>query len=182
MENESGSLSKVTKLAFDLVDCAVSALVVVVILLTFFFIKFTVNGSSMLPTLHDQDKLLVYHFMYKPKRNDIVTIDKPGVLEKNIVKRVIGLPGDSIRIDYEKGQVFVNGKLLDEPYVNTPTNLEADWELPEKVPDGYYLVLGDNRNGSSDSRSSLIRLIPENKIMGKVVCIYSPFNRLGIPK
>ena len=92
------------------------------------------------------------------------------------------MPGDSIRIDYEKGQVFVNGKLLDEPYVNTPTNLEADWELPEKVPDGYYLVLGDNRNGSSDSRSSLIRLIPENKIMGKVVCIYSPFNRLGIPK
>lgn len=182
MENESGSLSKVTKLAFDLADCAVSALVVVVILLTFFFIKFTVIGDSMLPTLHDKDKLLVYHFMYTPKKNDIITIDKPGLLDKNIVKRVIGEAGDSIKIDYEKGQVFINGELLNEPYVNTPTNLEADWEFPEKIPEGYIFVMGDNRNGSSDSRCSLIRLVNLNDVMGKVVCIYSPLNRLGIPK
>ncbi|MBR1778879.1 MAG: signal peptidase I [Clostridia bacterium] len=180
---ENNSLMKVTKFFFDVADCLVSALIIAAIIFTFIFMKFEVLGDSMLPTLHNGDKLFVYHLLYVPQKGDIVTIDKPGVLNKNIVKRVIATHGDKVEIDFEKGKVFVNGE-EDKTVTNTPTNLEASWDLSklknDGIPEGYVFVLGDNRNHSMDSRDSGVRLIPLNDIMGKVMCIYSPIDRLRI--
>ncbi len=180
MEKENNPLSKSVSLIFDIFDCIAGAIIVASILLTFIFIKFEVVGDSMYPTLHNTDKLLVYHFMYNPQKGDIITIDKPGVLDKNIVKRIIAVPGDRVNIDYDSGKVFVNGELLKEEYINTPTNLKATWTIPETIPEGYVFVMGDNRNHSSDSRSSAIRLIEYDKIMGKVLFRYSPSNRIKV--
>ena len=97
--------------------------------ITIFVMFFTVSGDSMLPTLHDGDRLLVYKFMYTPKRGDIVTIDTNEQLGKNIIKRVIGLPGDAVKIDYDKHEVYVNGQLLKEDYINAPTARRGDGSI-----------------------------------------------------
>lgn len=177
---ENKSFMKVTKFFFDVADCLVAALIIAAIIFTFILMKFEVKGESMLPNLHNGDKLFVYHLLYNPQRGEIVTIDKPGVLQKNIVKRVIGIPGDKVKFDFEKGKVYVNGE-EDKTVTNTPTNLAATWDVSkvenDGIPEGYYLVLGDNRNNSTDSRSASVRLVPRSDIMGKAVCIYAPFDR-----
>lgn len=173
--------SKVLSISFDLVDSIVIALIFVTIFLTVICMKFDVIGSSMLPTLRNNDKLLVYHLMYEPQRGDIVTINNPGQLDKNIVKRIIAKENDSIKIDFDKGEVFVNGELLNEPYIYVPTTQKPNWEFPEKIPQGCYCALGDNRGNSKDSRSKDVKFVNRDEIMGKVVAIYSPFDRIGFP-
>lgn len=174
--------SKFLTFSFDLVESVVTALIFVTIFLTVICMKFDVIGPSMLPTLHNNDKLLVYHLMYEPQKGDIVTIDNPGQLDKNIVKRIIAKGNDSIKIDFDKGKVYVNGELLNEPYINMPTTQKANWNLPEKIPEGYYFVMGDNRGNSKDSRSYDVGLVSRDEIMGKVVLIYSPLDRISTPK
>ena len=178
-----GNKSRVTKFFFDVADCLVAALIIAAFIFTFILMKFEVKGESMLPNLHNGDKLFVYHLLYNPKKGDIVTIDKPGMLQKNIVKRVIATAGDKVRFDFEKGTVYVNGE-EDKTVTNTPTNLKANWDVSklenEGIPENYYLVLGDNRNNSTDSRSAAIRLVPRRDIMGKAACIYSPFDRFKL--
>ncbi|MDQ5983152.1 MAG: Signal peptidase I U [Eubacteriales bacterium SKADARSKE-1] len=173
--------SKFLTASFDLLESVTTALVLVTVFLTVVCMKFDVIGSSMLPTLRNNDKLLVYHLMYEPQRGDIVTINNPGQLDRNIVKRIIAKGNDSIRVDFEKGNVFVNDQLLTEPYIYMPTTQKANWNFPEKVPEGYYFVMGDNRGNSKDSRSKDVGLIKKDDIMGKAIAIYSPFDRIGIP-
>ncbi len=180
---ESKSFMKVTKFLFDVADCLAAALIIAAIIFTSILMKFEVKGDSMLPNLHNGDKLFVYHLLYNPQKGDIVTIDKPGILQKNIVKRVIGTAGDKIKFDFEKGKVYVNGE-EDKTVTNTPTNLQSTWDVSklenDGIPEGYYLVLGDNRNNSTDSRSASVRLVPRSDIMGKAVCIYSPLDRFKL--
>lgn len=182
MEKEK-NLSGFTKLGFDIVECAAQAFIVAAILLTFVFMKFDVNGESMLPTLHNKDKVLVYHLFYEPNRGDIVTIDNPGLLNENIIKRVIAKEGDTIKIDKPAGKVYVNGEAIKEDYIKEPGKpfrVQADnWDdMPDEVPQGKLLVLGDNRNGSTDSRSELVKFVNKKDVMGKAFVIYSPFDRL----
>lgn len=152
--------------------------------ITIFVMFFTVSGDSMLPTLHDGEKLLVYKFMYTPKRGDIVTIDTNEHLGKNIIKRVIGLPGDTVKIDYDKHEVYVNGQLLKEDYINEPTALIGDGAILNNtvylLPDGRICVLGDNRNHSMDSRFEKIGFVYVNKLYGCAILRYWPMGDFRI--
>jgi signal peptidase I len=106
--------------------------------------------------------------LYQPSRGDIVVVTKPNSENEPLIKRVIALEGQTVDIDFSKGIVYVDGEALDEPYVNTPTNLRYDVKFPITVPKGDLFVLGDNRNGSLDSRSSRIGFIDTRYVLGKV--------------
>lgn len=177
--SSEGSKKTVTVEIYEWMEALVPAFIIIVALLTFVFMRFTVVGTSMLPTLHDGDQLLTYHLFYTPKKGDIITLNSPQ-LEKNLVKRVIATPGDTINFDFDAGEVYVNGELLDEPYINTPTNLKADWNYPNTIPDGYFFVMGDNRNNSRDSRSKDVKLVKYEDITGRAILIWYPFNRMKI--
>lgn len=150
------------------------ALVVAMLIRTFLFTLITVDGTSMLETLQDGDKLYVSVLSAKLggyERGDIVICRYPG-RKDYIVKRVIALPGDTVSVD--QGQVYVNGEALEEPYVVYP----SPYNYPETAMDeGEYFVLGDNRRVSHDSHSSDVG--PVTTIIGKVRAIFWPLNRIG---
>ncbi len=187
-EKELSSWEKVVRFGFNVADIAVSTFAIVAFVCTFLIMKFDVSGSSMLNTLKDADKLLVWHFMYKPHRGDIVTIKDPGYLNKNIIKRVIAVPGDRFKIDLDAGKVWVNGKQLDETYIKDqgqPFGRYTDggnWDYPEVIPEGKYFCMGDNRLGSSDSRWAGIGLINEKDIMGVAFLRYWPIGTFRLFK
>ncbi len=151
-----------------------------------FFRHSPVVGTSMVPTLNNNDLLIVSQFMYTPKAGDIVVCQSETYgLETPLVKRVIATGGQNVRIDYENWTVTVDGVTLDEDYINRPTNgasmRASDW-LPNEftVPNGYLFVMGDNRNGSTDSRSSRVGFIDERCVMGKVAVKIFPFKDFKI--
>jgi signal peptidase I len=129
----------------------------------------TFQGISMLPTIKDGEKIRLLRFdrgaKFDVKRGDIVVFLFPGNTSEIYVKRLIGLPGDSVEIRDDK--VFVNGEELSEPYVSPEFNKVADSRPPVTVKEHSYYVLGDNRDNSSDSRSW--GLVPEKNILGKAV-------------
>jgi len=144
-----------------------------------------VVGDSMLPTLHNNDFLLLEsNFLYNDddyEYGDIVVVNVPYYEEQNegpIVKRIIATEGQTINIDFEAGTVYVDGVLLQETYVNAPTynNWGGDLglEYPAVVPEGCVFVLGDNRNNSMDSRYAPIGMIDERYVLGKVLLIALP--------
>lgn len=175
-------------------ETIIFAFFTVIILFTFIIRQANVDGESMLPTLEDGEKLIVHHLFYTPERQDIVIVDanygyvynnnelKQNVgLGKPIVKRVIGLPGDVVDIDFETGAVSVNGEVLEESYIKDLTRRdEGGHDYPVVVPEGCYFVMGDNRMNSLDSRSGAVGFIPEDEIMGKVVFRLWPLKRLGV--
>lgn len=183
---ELSTWEKITKFGFEIADIVVSTFAIVAIVCTFILIKFDVSGDSMRDTLYDGDRLFVWHLFYEPQRGDIVTINNPGYMNKNIIKRVIAKGGDTFKIDIDAGKIWVNGKLLDEPYIKEPGKTftwykdGSNWDIPEEIPKNMYVCLGDNRGGSSDSRSKYIGLIRREDIMGKAVLRYAPLNRFKV--
>lgn len=145
-----------------------------------------VKGISMEPTFEHNDYVVLNKIAYnvgEPKRGDIVvcSYDK-GTQEEDIIKRVIGTPGDVI--DIETGDeyqyiVLINGEAIDESYLGENMEQKGDIEYPYTVPDGCYFVMGDNRNSSNDSRSRLIGAIPKENIEGKVIVRLMPFGKFG---
>ncbi|MCP4426964.1 MAG: signal peptidase I [Chloroflexi bacterium] len=146
------------------------------LLLTFFIFflvnsligRYRIDGSSMNPTLFDGEYLIINNVSYyldEPQPGDIIVFKHPNN-DLNLIKRVIGIPGDHIEI--RDRQVAVNNELLDEPYIAAPPNYSGSWD----VPDGEYFVLGDNRNNSSDSHSW--SFLPEGNVVGKAMFIYWP--------
>ncbi len=172
---------------FDWGESIVVALIIIVVLFTFFVRLVGVDGSSMFPTLHDKDIMLVSNFAYTPEKGDIIVLNKIGVQEFTevikgpIVKRIIATGGDEINIDFELGKVYVNGQELDEPYINNfelPLAYEG-MDFPQVVPEGCVFVMGDNRNESTDSRSSMIGMVDERYIIGQVKAVIWPLNDFG---
>lgn len=154
-------------------------LVVVILLKTFVFTTIRVNGSSMHPTLKDKDLMILdkISYRFKPiKRNDIVVVKTKS---DKIIKRVIALPGESIK--YENNILYINGK-EQKDFVNWTTTNDFDIEEfgVEKIPKGYYFVMGDNRVDSIDSR--IIGLISKDDIMGHATFTIFPFSRFGSKK
>lgn len=143
----------------------------------FIFQPFVVDGSSMEPNYHHGEYLFIEKVSYRlhvPNRGDVVVFKYPNNPTINYIKRVVGLPGETIRI--EQGRVQVDGQLLNEPYLEegkqtlVNRNTEATYEIT--IPDDKYFVLGDNRDHSSDSRDGW--LVPQNYIVGRsAVTIYS---------
>ena len=159
------------------------SLVILALFLVFVGKPFTVSGQSMYPTLHDSDRM----FMSKLgdiKRFDIVVLQAPDQ-DKEYIKRVIGMPGDTIEV--KDGKLYINGQVVDQPFINkeilvNKTVYIDDFTLQEltgesKVPEGKYFVMGDNRGVSRDSR--MIGFIERSAIEGKAVFTIWPFGRIG---
>lgn len=154
---------------FDLSGSFVAALVILFVVFTFLCRAVNVVGSSMQPTLADGNWLLVSDEKTY-ERGDIIIITQPNELDNEpLVKRIIATGGETIDIDFNTHEVYVNGKLLDEPYIKEPTALQYDVKFPYVVPEGCVFAMGDNRNDSIDSRSSRVGPIDERYILGKAV-------------
>jgi signal peptidase I len=166
------------------------------------FQNFKVDGSSMYPTLEDGQFLIVNKLVYSevdmeklskfipfmeagedpkrsvfhgPQRGDIVVLQDPRKPETDLIKRVIGLPGETVEI--VGGKVYINDLLLEEPYITAPWN---DTKPKILIPEGEYYVLGDNRDNSLDSRSSQVGLVPKDLIIGKAMLSYWPRDKFGL--
>jgi signal peptidase I len=143
-----------------------SAAVYAVLIVTFGFQVARVEGQSMAPTLEDQDRLIVNKLIYRlssPRRGDIVMLYYPVDPDKSFVKRVIAEERDMVRI--VDGQVYVNDIPMRDDYVLSEYRSHEDWG-PETIPEGYFFVMGDHRNNSSDSRHW--GMVPKKYIIGKV--------------
>ncbi len=170
--------SKATAFAYDWLKSMLFAVSVVVLILSFAVRLVTIDGDSMNDTLINLDRAILTTFNYTPQNGDIVAIAHGGNLNKTIIKRIIATAGQTIKIDYEKAQVIVDGVILNEPYIKDPTTQQGNWDIPEVIPEGYVFVMGDNRRVSLDSRNSDVGLIPVDDIIGKAQVVISPFSHI----
>lgn len=161
--------------AYDIVSILCTALVVIMVIFTFIFRFVGVVGDSMNPTLYDNDWLLVRAINNHYEQGDIIISTQPNAFNEPIVKRVIATGGQTVDIDFKTGEVKVDGKILEEDYIAEPTTTPQDVMFPITVPDGELFVLGDNRNDSTDSRSTAIGTLDERYIIGKVMFRILPF-------
>ena len=138
-------------------------------------------GSSMLPTLHHGDLLLLQSLGYEPQAGDVVVLNKSfGSIHEPIVKRVIALGGQRVDIDYRAGTVSVDGQVLDEPYLAEamePPSYEHITTV--EVPEGCIFVMGDNRNHSTDSRYPELGVVDQRYVLGRALFVFLPFSSLG---
>lgn len=143
-----------------------------------------VVGSSMVPTLHEGDLMLLQSIGYTPKQGDVVVLRKSSFMSDPIVKRVIAVGGQHVSIDYDAGTVTVDGELLDEPYIlemmqDPNFHHPGTYQNEIDVPEGSVFVMGDNRNNSSDSRDVTLGTVDERYILGRVLCVLLPFDHFG---
>ena len=164
----------------------VAALLFVVILFTFFLRLVRVEGTSMFPTLNNDDFLVITDLAYKPKTGDIVVFQVPSYKNGHpLIKRVIATGGQRVQIDFENWTITVDGVTLDETYINRDSRPMNRLDgCPEEfvVEEGCVFVMGDNRNNSTDSRSNLIGQIDERYLMGRVVFRLFSLSPLGTEK
>ncbi|MRX70574.1 signal peptidase I [Bacillus lacus] len=164
------------------------AFLIAVLVRTFLFTPIIVDGESMMPTLEDQDRMIVNKIGYKvdsPERFDIVVFH--ATEEKDYIKRIIGLPGD--HIEYKNDVLYINGMEYDEPYLDQFKRQLIDPPLTEPftlediigqstIPEGHVFVMGDNRRYSKDSRH--IGTVPIGDVMGKTNLVYWPFEVMRV--
>lgn len=157
---------------FEWVMVIVVAVAAALVIRTFIFEPVRVEGSSMMSTLHDNEYMIVTKYQYlldDPERFDVVICRYPGRQATNFVKRIVGLPGDTVAV--RQGVLYVNGKAVEEPYIDEP--MRAD--MPDTVvEEGHYFVMGDNRNNSNDSRS--VGQLTRKQIRGQVRIVAWPFS------
>lgn len=171
---------------FSYIKILVAAVILALIVNNFIIINATVPTGSMNNTIMEEDRLIGLRLAYsfsEPKRGDIIIFDYPDDPTQKYVKRIIGLPGDIVEIksDDTSASVYVNSKLLNEPYIKEPMN--PTLSSTYVVPVGHYFVLGDNRNDSKDSRYWDNTFVPEDTILAKaLVKYYSEFKIFEQPK
>lgn len=174
----------------DYLEIIVLSVCLVIALFSFSGLRLcTVDGESMENTLYHGERLVTWNLFYSPERNDIVvfhqTAENGGRFEEPIVKRIIGLPGDTVHIDYRTWTVTVtdangNTTVLKEPYRKiVDGNPYFGPTATYYVEEGTVFVLGDNRNHSADSRDGDIGLVDQRRILGKVIFRLTPFSRIG---
>ena len=178
---------------YEWVQSLVGSVLVVVAIFTFVIRMMGVDGHSMLNTLQHGDRLLVVNSMlyHDYKYGDIVVLRKNGVFDDDpIVKRVIAVEGQTVDIDFAEGIVYVDGEALEEDYIREPTYTAEGTEFPLTVPEGSIFVMGDNRNGSSDSRDYRLGTVDTRYVIGKAAFLIFPgpdyvtekrdFKRIGV--
>lgn len=178
---------------YEWVQSLVGSVLVVVAIFTFVIRMMGVDGHSMLNTLQHGDRLLVVNSMlyHDYKYGDIVILRKDGVFDDDpIVKRVIAVEGQTVDIDFAEGIVYVDGEALEEDYIREPTYTAEGTEFPLTVPEGFIFVMGDNRNGSSDSRDYRLGTVDTRYVIGKAAFLIFPgpdyetekrdFKRIGV--
>lgn len=164
----------------------VLALAVLILMSVFVGRIIGVDGSSMFPTLHDHDMLVLQSLGYKPAQGDIVVLTQRSFSDKPIVKRVIATGGQTVDVDYAANTVTVTDKdgsrqVLDEPYLGEPMRQPPSLSNTHiEVPDGSICVFGDNRNNSTDSRFPSVGTVDERCVIGRAVLILLPFQRFGV--
>lgn len=181
---EEKTVEKSSDDLFYWLNALTTALVVLVLVFTFFGRLTRVDGNSMDYTLQDNQLLLVWSLGYTPKQGDIVVLNKTTATHLGgvaIVKRVIAVGGQTVDIDYATSTVYVDGEPLDEPYIwEAMVDIYGDRGSTHiEVPEGSIFVMGDNRNGSDDSRDNLIGTIDEDYVLGKAVFSIFPFSKFG---
>ena len=156
------------------------ALMFAVLVVVFVVQPVKVEGTSMLPRLHDGERIfvnkLIYYGLPKLTRGDIVVFWPPHDPSKSYIKRIIGLPGETVEV--HEGRIRINGRELEEPYLDPQLNLSHMNQQPVVVKDHYYFVMGDNRDNSSDSR--FWGLVPEKYIYGKALFRYWPLSNASL--
>ena len=151
-------------------------IIVILIVKKYLFTTVLVNGDSMNNTLYENDVMILDKISYKTKDVERFDIIVANVSKTKLIKRVIGLPGEHIK--YEDNQLYINNKKINDKYgKGTTYDFDLNYLGFDKIPDGYYLVLGDNREDSLDSRT--IGLISKKDIVGHATFIIFPFNRFG---
>jgi signal peptidase I len=175
--------------AWEWIKALLIALVLVVLIRWLLFAPFIVEGPSMQPNFYTGERLIVNKLVYRiwePERGEVIVFHAPA--KKEYIKRVIALPGEKVKV--EGDQVYINGVLLDEPYIqeavneakqkggsyNQPTNNFEE----QIVPEGSLFVMGDNRPQSLDSRSSSVGFVPYKEIVGRADIIFWPLNVFGL--
>ena len=165
---------------YDWIQCIITALIICVVVFSFFIRVIDVSGSSMNPTLQDGNKMLVSDLFYKPKVGDVVIFKKDEYdPDKALVKRVIATEGQVVNIDFEKGIVYVDGEAIEESYISELTRNKLDFIGPQTVPENCVFVMGDNRNASTDSRDERIGMVDVRLIIGRAYCVIYPTSELG---
>lgn len=169
----------------ETIETIVWAFVLAMIIRTFIVQAFWIPSGSMIPTLEVGDRVLVakfWNWFFEPSRGSIYVFRYPVDRDRDFVKRVIAVPGDVV--DIRDGVVFLNGEPLDEPYVENRDRFtlrpgRVHPQVPFTVPEGQYLMLGDNRPNSQDGR--FWGFVPASDIHGPVFFRYWPLTRVGIP-
>lgn len=160
-------------------NSTISSLIVVaavaVLIATLALPVLQIKGSSMEPTLNDEEIVI----LLKSSRLERGQLCCFSYQNKLLIKRVIGIPGDRITIE-EDGTVLLNGKILDEPYILDKALGECDIDFPVNVTENHYFILGDHRSTSIDSRNSAVGLVSSEQIVGRIFFRIWPFDSLGI--
>lgn len=166
----------------EYIEAFVIAVVLALFIITFIAQSFLVQGSSMEPSLHHGQRLMVDKVTYRfsqPRVGDVVVFRYPTDTRRKFIKRVIGLPGDEIHI--KDGYLFLNGKRLLEDYIHGPTYGAYTRDYgPVTVPAASYFVLGDNRRNSDDSRYPDVGFVPVSLVVGRAIVVYWPLTEVGI--
>lgn len=154
------------------------------LLITFVGQRTSVSGSSMEPTLSNNDQLILDKISYRfsePQRFDIIVFPFQYAEKTFYVKRIIGLPGETVQIDLQ-GNIYINGQILNEDYGKETINFAGLAVEPITLGDDEYFVMGDNRNNSSDSRDPSVGNIRRSNIIGKAWVRIWPLNKFGVLK
>lgn len=178
----SSKRKKVLKFIFEYADSARSASILALIIVTLIIQTFKIPTGSMIPTLNIGNHLMVNKFIYyfkKPKRGDIIVFVYPVNPKKDFIKRLVGLPGETIEV--KDGSVFINGEELRAPQTIAERHYYNEGMYGEgliKIPDNTYFVMGDNTRNSKDSR--FWGFVPKKNLLGKAFFVYWPLTKMRI--
>jgi len=172
---ETGKAARVRMELYDWLQCVVTAIICGVLIFVFVGRTIGVDGKSMVQTLRDKDRVVISNLFYTPANGDIIVFRSPSdQFDYPLVKRVIAIENQTIDIDFESGDIYVNGVVINEPYINALTTVKHDFNGPVKVPKGFVFVLGDNRSSSTDSRDNKVGMVDTRYILGKVLFVLIP--------